>query len=44
VARWFALEVFHLLGYRKRRQMGDVLVVARRLEGGQAVNDKATSH
>jgi len=44
VARWFALEVFHLLGYRKRRQMGDVLVVARRLESGQAVNDKATSH
>jgi succinylglutamate desuccinylase len=32
VARWFALEVFHLLGYRKRRQMGDVLVVTRRRE------------
>jgi hypothetical protein len=31
-ARWFALEVFHLLGYRKRRQIGDVLVVARRRE------------
>jgi len=35
VARWFALEVFHLLGYRKRRQMGEVLVVARRREGGR---------
>jgi len=35
VARWFALEVFHLLGYRKRRQMGDVLVVARRREWGR---------
>jgi len=35
VARWFALEVFHLLGYRKRRQMGDVLVVARWGEGGR---------
>ncbi len=32
VARWFALEVFHLLGYRKRRHMGDILVVARRRE------------
>ncbi|MEE8061755.1 MAG: succinylglutamate desuccinylase/aspartoacylase family protein [Gemmatimonadales bacterium] len=31
-ARWFALEVFHLLGYRKRRQIGDILVVARRRE------------
>lgn len=31
-ARWFALEVFHLLGYRKRRQIGDVLVVSRRRE------------
>lgn len=37
VARWFALEVFHLLGYRKRRQVGDVLVVARRREGGREV-------
>ena len=32
VARWFALEVFHLLGYRKRRRMGDLLVVKRRRE------------
>ena len=37
VVRWFALEMFHLLGYRKRRQMGDVLVVTRRREGGRAV-------
>jgi len=32
VARWFALEVFHLLGYRKRRQLGRALVVTRRKE------------
>ncbi len=32
VARWFALEVFHLLGYRKRRRQGEVLVVTRRRE------------
>jgi succinylglutamate desuccinylase len=37
VARWFALEVFHLLGYRKRRQMGEVLVVARRRERGRGL-------
>ena len=30
VARWFPLEFFHLLGYRKRRQDGDTLVVTRR--------------
>ncbi len=30
LARWFALEVFHLLGYRKRRFEGGVLVVTRR--------------
>lgn len=29
-ARWFALEVFHLLGFRKRRVEGDTLVVGRR--------------
>jgi succinylglutamate desuccinylase len=29
-ARWFALQFFHLLGYRKRRMEGDVLVVSRR--------------
>ena len=32
IARWFALQVFHLLGYRKRRMDGDVLVVGRRQE------------
>ncbi len=31
LARWFALEVFHLLGYRKRRSEEDRLVVSRRL-------------
>jgi hypothetical protein len=35
VARWFALEVFHLLGYRKRREVGEVLVVTRRRESGR---------
>ncbi len=30
VARWYALEIFHLLGYRKARVRGDVLVVTRR--------------
>ncbi|MEN8376831.1 MAG: succinylglutamate desuccinylase/aspartoacylase family protein [Gemmatimonadota bacterium] len=30
VARWFALEVFHLLGYRRARAHGDVLLVTRR--------------
>ena len=30
VARWFTIEVFHLLGYRKRRQEGGLLVVSRR--------------
>jgi hypothetical protein len=32
IARWFALQVFHLLGYRKRRMNGDLLVVSRRQE------------
>ena len=31
LARWFALEVFHLLGYRKRRSEEGRLVVSRRL-------------
>ena len=30
LARWFALEVFHLLGYRKRRSEEGKLVVSRR--------------
>jgi len=30
MARWFALEVFHLLGYRKRRAEEGLLVVSRR--------------
>lgn len=30
LARWFALEVFHLLGYRKRRSEEGLLVVTRR--------------
>jgi len=31
-ARWLALEVFHLLGYRRERVEGDVLLVTRRKE------------
>lgn len=31
VARFFPLQVFHLLGFRKRRQQGNKLVVSRRL-------------
>ena len=30
VARWYPLEIFPLLGYRKQRQEGDELVVSRR--------------
>lgn len=30
IARFYALEVFHLLGYRKRRVYDDVLVMSRR--------------
>ena len=30
VARWYALEILHLLGYRKKRAVGDVLLVGRR--------------
>src|SRR5262245_49463193 len=32
IARFFPLEVFHLLGYRKRRRRGPYLVVSRRRE------------
>ncbi|UCG87042.1 MAG: succinylglutamate desuccinylase/aspartoacylase family protein [Gemmatimonadota bacterium] len=31
-ARWFALQVAHLLGYRKRRMDGETLIVTRRPE------------
>ena len=30
VARWFALQFLHLIGYRKQRAKGDTLVVLRR--------------
>jgi len=30
IARWFALEILHLLGYRKKREDGDELLVRRR--------------
>ncbi|MFK7741223.1 MAG: succinylglutamate desuccinylase/aspartoacylase family protein [Planctomycetota bacterium] len=31
VARWFVVEVFHLLGYRKQQPRGDLLAFRRRL-------------
>ena len=34
VARWFALEVFHLLGFRRHRGPGRELVVSRRADPG----------
>lgn len=30
VARWYTLQIFHLLGYRRHRSSGDQLVVTRR--------------
>lgn len=30
IARFFPLQIFHLLGFRKRRRKGDLLVVSRR--------------
>jgi succinylglutamate desuccinylase len=30
IARWYPLEVFHLFGYRKIRQVGNTIVVSRR--------------
>jgi hypothetical protein len=30
IARWFVVELFHLLGFRKQRPEGDRLVVSRR--------------
>jgi predicted deacylase len=32
VARWFTVEIFHLLGYRKERSSGDQLLFTRRVE------------
>lgn len=34
VVRWFGLEVFHLLGFRRRRRVGPVLVLVRRRYAG----------
>lgn len=33
VVRWYGLEVFHLLGFRRRRRVGSVLVLVRRRRG-----------
>ncbi len=35
VARWYALELFHLLGYRKHLEEEHRLVVTRRAEPGR---------
>lgn len=35
VARRFAVELFHLLGYRRRRREGRKLIFIRRIEGGR---------
>lgn len=32
VARWFTIQIFHLLGYRKKRDAGDHLLFSRRVE------------
>ncbi|MEM7051175.1 MAG: succinylglutamate desuccinylase/aspartoacylase family protein [Acidobacteriota bacterium] len=32
IARWFALEIFHLLGFRRHGLLGDELVVSRRAD------------
>ncbi len=34
VARWYSVEVLHLLGFRRRRSIGGVLMVSRRRRGG----------
>lgn len=37
VARWFVVEIFHLLGYRKERVQGKVMVFSRRFANAQAM-------
>lgn len=36
VARWYALEIFHLLGYRRHRRAGEKLTVSRRADAPPA--------
>ncbi len=36
VARWFLVEIFHLLGYRKKRVQGGVMVFTRRYANAEA--------
>jgi hypothetical protein len=36
VARWYAMEIFHLLGFRRHRIVGDKLIVSRRPQKYQA--------
>ncbi|MEZ5962631.1 MAG: succinylglutamate desuccinylase/aspartoacylase family protein [Planctomycetota bacterium] len=38
VARWYLVEVFHLLGFRKQRKHGEVLVFSRRFANDQALS------
>lgn len=47
VARWFALEIFHLLGFRRHGRDGDSLLVARRrhdLTEGSPASSSSPSH
>jgi len=34
VALWYSMETLHLLGFRRMRQVGGVLLVSRRRRGG----------
>lgn len=43
VARWFALELLHLLGFRRHGRSGQYLVVSRREERGTGTNRAPTS-
>jgi|CXWL01.1.fsa_nt_gi succinylglutamate desuccinylase len=36
IARWVALDLFHLLGYRRHRRQGNRVVLSRRLEPARA--------
>ncbi len=43
VARWFALESLHLLGFRRKRTRGDLLMVSRRMPSDMGKNSTAYS-
>jgi predicted deacylase len=39
IARWFVIELLHLLGFRRQRPEGEYLVVSRRLHEGYAFKE-----